>query len=314
MSNAISSQVSAVGPSRFALSASPIMREYGQALVHANLSPRLAKVAGLLTSGTYGPHGFISSKSAALASSLANRLRAKTASRGTTLYKLTLKERVTPASRAIFAVRGSARRTSDSGCTGWPSPMAGTPGAEWQQRSGEQRLVAADSSARDGLAHHHQPGPQGRGGTERGEHDAHGQTTARLANGGVEIDEGERQRRVGARDGEPSAVGLAVHVRSGADTVLGMEHATGHRWEQRWPESSERGTLGGCGDVWAGPLHGPWLYGRDGYGRPVEAGTFPLANGVPNRVGLLRGYGNAINPWVAAEFLESALAAAAEIT
>jgi DNA (cytosine-5)-methyltransferase 1 len=37
--------------------------------------------------------------------------------------------------------------------------------------------------------------------------------------------------------------------------------------------------------------------------RRVEAGTFPLAHGIPGRLGLLRGYGNAIVPQVAAEFV-----------
>lgn len=46
-----------------------------------------------------------------------------------------------------------------------------------------------------------------------------------------------------------------------------------------------------------------WLGCRDGKFRPVESGTFPLANGVPARVGRLRGYGNAIVPQVAAEFV-----------
>ena len=46
-----------------------------------------------------------------------------------------------------------------------------------------------------------------------------------------------------------------------------------------------------------------WLLCRDGKWRPVEPGTFPLANGIPGRVGLLRGYGNAIVPQVAAEFI-----------
>jgi len=40
--------------------------------------------------------------------------------------------------------------------------------------------------------------------------------------------------------------------------------------------------------------------------RRVESGSFPLASGVPNRVGLLRGYGNAINPILAAEFIKAA--------
>jgi len=41
----------------------------------------------------------------------------------------------------------------------------------------------------------------------------------------------------------------------------------------------------------------------DGKARRVEPGTFPLAHGVSGRVGLLRGYGNAIVPEAAAEFV-----------
>lgn len=39
--------------------------------------------------------------------------------------------------------------------------------------------------------------------------------------------------------------------------------------------------------------------------RPVRPGSFPLAHGVPARVGRLRGYGNAIVPQVAAEFVKA---------
>ncbi len=46
-----------------------------------------------------------------------------------------------------------------------------------------------------------------------------------------------------------------------------------------------------------------WLHCRDGRWRPVEPGTFPLADGIPGRMGLLRGYGNAIVPPLAAEFV-----------
>lgn len=58
------------------------------------------------------------------------------------------------------------------------------------------------------------------------------------------------------------------------------------------------------------PLHGfwadaDWLFCRDGKWRPVEPGLKPLAHGVSGRVGLLRGYGNAINPHAAAEFIRA---------
>lgn len=50
-----------------------------------------------------------------------------------------------------------------------------------------------------------------------------------------------------------------------------------------------------------------WLPCRDGKARSVEPGTFPLAHGVPARVGRLRGYGNAIVPQVAAEVIKAYL-------
>jgi len=44
---------------------------------------------------------------------------------------------------------------------------------------------------------------------------------------------------------------------------------------------------------------------RDGKARPVEPGIFPLAHGIPGRVALLRGAGNAIVPQVAAAFVRA---------
>jgi DNA (cytosine-5)-methyltransferase 1 len=46
-----------------------------------------------------------------------------------------------------------------------------------------------------------------------------------------------------------------------------------------------------------------WIECIDDKWRPVEPGTFPLAHGIPARMGRLRGYGNAIVPQVAAEFV-----------
>lgn len=52
---------------------------------------------------------------------------------------------------------------------------------------------------------------------------------------------------------------------------------------------------------------------RGGVWRRTEPGTFPVAHGVPNRVGRIRGYGNAIVPQVAAAFITAALEAAADL-
>lgn len=119
--SAISSQGLADGPSRFDSLGGLTIAEFGLALAHANLSARQAKAVGLLTTGISGPTGSTSSRSAALASSLASKLQARTASLGSTLFTLTWKARSTPSGLKIFALRASVRRTSDSDCTSWPT-------------------------------------------------------------------------------------------------------------------------------------------------------------------------------------------------
>ncbi len=100
---------------------------YGPDHARASLTPRQAEKLGILTTGTYGPSGSISSRSAALRLSLANRFRAKTHSLGSTLYKLTWKERDTPLGHSMPALRASVRRTSAKGAgsslSGWITPQ-----------------------------------------------------------------------------------------------------------------------------------------------------------------------------------------------
>lgn len=126
--NATSSPGSGSGPAPSGKPASPTISRYGLDPALASLSARQAKERGLLTSGTSGPRSSTSSASAALSWSLANRLRAVTASAGSTLYRLTWKEWATPAGRSLLLLRGSAHRTSGSGFTGWPTPAANTYG------------------------------------------------------------------------------------------------------------------------------------------------------------------------------------------
>ena len=100
---------------------------YGRDHVLASLSAAQAKEKGLMTSGTYGRTGFISSASVALRSFLVNRLRVKTGFLGSTLFTLTWKERVTPSGLSISALRASGRRTSVNDCIlsgSWPTPKA----------------------------------------------------------------------------------------------------------------------------------------------------------------------------------------------
>jgi len=100
------------------------MPKYGQAVAPANLSPRQAKERGLLTSATFGQHSSGSSTSVDLQSSLASRLRANLDVNGSPEYVLTWKEWPMKWGPPIYALRASAHRTSDNGCTGWPTARA----------------------------------------------------------------------------------------------------------------------------------------------------------------------------------------------
>lgn len=138
------------------------------------------------------------------------------------------------------------------------------------------------------------------------------------------------QRRIGRGTGEtrsgPEAIQQSQRFRDAhglADTDSGRRpdglHALRNRKEGARP-AADRYSDGGTDGVAprlvitppAGPVNGfwrdaDWLYCRDGKWRPVGPGTFPLAHGVPGRVGRLRAYGNAINVYQAAEFIRSAL-------
>ena len=122
--SAISSPVSASGPTPCEKPDGQIIDPSGQAPVPADLSARQAKNLDLMTSGTFGPPGTTSSASLNLKRSLANRYQAKTDLLGSTLFKMTWKERTTPAQALIFARRASVRRTSDSAFTSWPTASA----------------------------------------------------------------------------------------------------------------------------------------------------------------------------------------------
>lgn len=85
-------------------------------------------------SNTWGPNRIVEianaitarrrAASEQLQADLTEALKRRLNGRGSTLYALTWKAQVTPAQRQICALLASARRISDSGCTGWPTPTA----------------------------------------------------------------------------------------------------------------------------------------------------------------------------------------------
>jgi hypothetical protein len=132
------SLVSADGRLLSSLQVFQIARRYGLDPARASLSARQAKGAGKLTSGTYGPRGSGSSASVALQLCLENRLRVQLGGSGSTLYRLTWKQRATPAGRPICALRASAPRTSDSASIGWPSPVVNdAKGSDYTYANGD---------------------------------------------------------------------------------------------------------------------------------------------------------------------------------
>jgi DNA (cytosine-5)-methyltransferase 1 len=90
----------------------------------------------------------------------------------------------------------------------------------------------------------------------------------------------------------------------------GMDNANGKRFngkpihvfrrrsQQNNPEAPWPSDLG----FWSNSV---WLPCTDGKARRTEPGIFPLADGIPGRVAMLKGFGNAIVPQVAAEFIKA---------
>lgn len=159
---------------------------------------------------------------------------------------------------------------------GYSGKLQARPGGrtipDIQQGAGVGSMADADNTR-----------PQGRGGVpERPDQQSAG--AAGLA-GSMANPDSEQQRQV-AESGQRNEYAPSGRAEDSA-TAAGLRSDN--------PTNSHN-------SFWSGA---DWLGCRDGKFRPVEPGTFPLANGIPARVGRLRGYGNAIVPQVAAEFIKA---------
>ena len=120
--NATSSQVSGAGPwpldSRDGLTTD----KCGQAAALANLSASQARDMGWLMSGTYGRIGSILYGHCDLTPSLVSKLKQQLTTGGSTLFKMTWKEKVTPSRQSVSLLRASGLRISGSDSGSWPTP------------------------------------------------------------------------------------------------------------------------------------------------------------------------------------------------
>ena len=121
------------------------------------------------------------------------------------------------------------------------------------------------------------------------------------ARGGHRVRDDEAAERPSPAPHDRSPFGLAHSTSLGRDGRRSSEASNEPSAVERLERLCDAGTR-------PGPTNGlwrdaDWLLCRDGKWRPVEPGTFPLAHGIPGRVGRLRAYGNAINPHQAAEFV-----------
>jgi hypothetical protein len=94
----------------------------GPAVAHASLSASQARDMGWLTSGTYGRIGSILYGQSDLRQCLVSRLKQRLTTGGSTLFKMTWKEKVTPSRQSVSLLRASGLRTSGNGSGSWPTP------------------------------------------------------------------------------------------------------------------------------------------------------------------------------------------------
>ncbi len=112
-----------------------------------------------------------------------------------------------------------------------------------------------------------------------------------------------------AQHGERSSIGGDPPIDPGTASGMADTGGAGSQDGRTRLATLDGGTDSATRGFWA---DAEWILCRalDGgppVARPVEPGTFPLAHGIPDRVGLLSGYGNAIVPQVAAQFIIAAL-------
>ena len=245
--------------------------------------------------------------SESLQSRLTENLKRRLSSFSSLEYRETWKELATPSGVRLWAHTASGRRTSGSGCTGWPSPR--------RER---------DIRGRDGEA---EPRAVARGRTREVNT---AQKTATLAGWPTATvgDSSNTRNSTATRHRIPPTGIHAGDTLVDAVTLAGWTTPTSRDHKGDPDEPRAKGRASAVSGPWADALWHPCADGKwrripadvesgvqpvaprlpEGMvsgGAACDAELFPLAEGVKGRVGLLRGAGNSIVPQVAAEFVKA---------
>ena len=246
---------------------------FGQDHRLANLSalPEIKKEPA--TSDTSGQPFSISLESKRLQQSLANKLQAQLGTDGSMIYKKTWKTKTTPAQWQYCQLAASAHRTKgkDSGTslTDWPTPRATEIVEDYNKYLLRMKNSKHIKKPREDQAE-------------------------QCINGGVISDKPLANTKYNGYSRQESN-----QAQQSCDKQIIRLPDGGYIASKR--ESTRDA------DFWSESRN---IDCRDGKTRtiPTEPALFPLANGIPNRMGLLRGAGNAIVPQVAAEVIKAFMA------
>jgi DNA (cytosine-5)-methyltransferase 1 len=145
-----------------------------------------------------------------------------------------------------------------------------------------------------------------RAGSLLGECDGEPQEPGQPASQGNDPDGRGEVRGVGDADKQRHDRGWALLTgiaKPANDGNVGDADNAGLEGRRNKPRKRASQQLAGASGPWDDIV---WLSCSDGKARPTQSGLFPLADGIPGRVGRLRAYGNAIVPQVAAAFVTAA--------
>ena len=158
-----------------------------------------------------------------------------------------------------------------------------------------------------GLVNFDSPGSQS--GNAATETDRHGSSTVSASRNGSRLEHAESDGR-GERRPEPVGGSVAGGC---CDEWVGDTESTRSQGRPDECDSPERQReAAGRSTRFSSGAYNPWsdyrlIHFRDGKTRRIESSIEPLVDGLPGRVGLLRGYGNAIVPQTAAAFIRAVM-------